>query len=362
MTDPEFENVMRRQIDHVLRLACSYLRCRAEAEDIAQEVFLKLYRTDISFETPKDERAWLLTVTANLCKNRLRSPWFARRCDETPEDICGNFPEEEKSAVSEVYRLPEKYRTPIHLFYIEEYSVKEISEITGINDEVFIPAAKRAMTFKEKIYGIPIYTDAMASFEKYGSSSGETVYLEKDASDMAAHIRCGINSGLSLSDAHRAYADASKCAAVGEFINSDAGKLRAWVSRLDDIQKSYPKAAVNMKIKLENNALVRTKLAVINNESRSYSKSLKLIEYLLSDDSQRKIMSGMPGVPVMKKNYSDVFTADRITYIENIDGENFCTFPFSVNFYENELSLTEAAENNASYSETERLLEYMANP
>lgn len=237
-----------------------------------------------------------------------------------------------------------------------------VSEITGINDEVFIPAAKRAMTFKEKIYGIPIYTDAMASFEKYGSSSGETVYLEKDASDMAAHIRCGINSGLSLSDAHRAYADASKCAAVGEFINSDAGKLRAWVSRLDDIQKSYPKAAVNMKIKLENNALVRTKLAVINNESRSYSKSLKLIEYLLSDDSQRKIMSGMPGVPVMKKNYSDVFTADRITYIENIDGENFCTFPFSVNFYENELSLTEAAENNASYSETERLLEYMANP
>ena len=73
-------------------------------------------------------------------------------------------------------------------------------------------------------------------------------------------------------------------------------------------------------------------------------------------------MSGMPGVPVMKKNYSDVFTADRITYIENIDGENFCTFPFSVNFYENELSLTEAAENNASYSDTERLLEYMANP
>ena len=134
MTDPEFENAMRRQIDHVLRLACSYLRCRAEAEDIAQEVFLKLYRTDICFDTQRDERAWLLTVTANLCKNRLRSPWFARRCDEPIEDIFEDFPEEEKSAVSEVYRLPEKYRTPTHLFYIEEYSVKEISEITGIKE------------------------------------------------------------------------------------------------------------------------------------------------------------------------------------------------------------------------------------
>ncbi len=239
---------------------------------------------------------------------------------------------------------------------------KLVSEITDIDDEVFIPAAKRAMTFKDKIYGIPIYADAMASFEKYESSSGKTMYLETDASDMAAHIREGIDSGLSLSEAYKAYAEASKCKAAGEFIDGDAGKLRAWVSRLGDIQKNYPKAAVNMKIKLENNALVRTKLAVINNESRAYSKSLKLIEYLLSDDSQRRIMSDMPGVPVMKKNYSDVFTADRITYIENIDGEKFCTFPFSVNFYENELSLTEAAENNASYAETERLLEYMANP
>ena len=236
-----------------------------------------------------------------------------------------------------------------------------VSEITDINDEVFIPAARRAMTFKDKIYGIPIYADAMASFEKYGSS-GETAYLEKDASDMAAHIRSGIDSGLSLSEAHRAYAEAPKCKAVGEFIDGNAGKLRAWVSRLDDIQKGYPKAAVNMKIKLENNALVRTKVAVINNESRLYGKALKLIEYLLSDDSQRKIMSGMPGVPIRKKNYGDVFTADRITYIENVDGEKFCTFPFAVNFYENELRLTEAAENNASYSETERLLKYVANP
>jgi RNA polymerase sigma-70 factor (ECF subfamily) len=135
MTDTEFETVMRRQIDHVLRLACSYLKCLAEAEDAAQEVFLKLYRTKISFESPKDERAWLLTVTSNICKNRLRSPWFSRRADtEHLPEITEDFPEEEKTALAEVMALPEKYRIPIHLFYCEEYSVKEISKITGIKE------------------------------------------------------------------------------------------------------------------------------------------------------------------------------------------------------------------------------------
>lgn len=135
MTDTEFEIIMRRQINSVLRLACAYLKCYAEAEDAAQEVFLKLYRSEMTFDSPKEERAWLLTVTANLCRNRLRSPWFSRRADmDIPEEITADFPEEEKAALTEVMKLPEKYRTPIHLFYCEEYSVREISEITGIKE------------------------------------------------------------------------------------------------------------------------------------------------------------------------------------------------------------------------------------
>ncbi|MCI7767538.1 MAG: sigma-70 family RNA polymerase sigma factor [Oscillospiraceae bacterium] len=135
MTDPEFEKIMRRQINSVLRLACAYLKCYAEAEDIAQEVLLKLYRSEVSFESQREERAWLLKVTANLCKNRLRSPWYSKRADiDIPEEMAEYFPDEEKTALTEVMKLPEKYRTPIHLFYCEEYSVKEISEITGIKE------------------------------------------------------------------------------------------------------------------------------------------------------------------------------------------------------------------------------------
>ena len=64
MTDGEFENIMRRQINPVLQLACSYLKCTAEAEDCAQEVFLKLYRSDIYFGSEKEERA---DMAAALC-------------------------------------------------------------------------------------------------------------------------------------------------------------------------------------------------------------------------------------------------------------------------------------------------------
>lgn len=237
-----------------------------------------------------------------------------------------------------------------------------VSEITDTDDKVFIPAARRAMTFNDKIYGIPIYADAMASFEKYGGNSNAVMYFEDGASDMAAHIRDGIDNGLSLGAAHKAYAEATKCKALSEFIDSDAGVLKTWISQLDVIQKYYPMAAVNMKIKLDDNALVRTKLAIINKESRSYNKSLKLIKYLLSDKSQQNIMSNMPGVPVLQKNYGDVYTADRLTYIDGIDGEKFCTFPFSVDFKENEFNLEKTRESNASYEETERALEYMANP
>ena len=53
---------------------------------------------------------------------------------EIPEDMAADLPDEEKSALSEVMKLPEKYRTPVHLFYCEEYSVREISEITGIKE------------------------------------------------------------------------------------------------------------------------------------------------------------------------------------------------------------------------------------
>ena len=68
----EYENAVNRRLDMVVRLAYTYLKNFAEAEDAAQEVFLRLFKEDISFDSAEAEKAWLIRVTANYCINRRR--------------------------------------------------------------------------------------------------------------------------------------------------------------------------------------------------------------------------------------------------------------------------------------------------
>lgn len=65
----------------VFRLAYSYLKNRADAEDICEEAFIKLYSCNGSFETDENCKAWLMRVTVNLSKNMLKSCWFSRRTE-----------------------------------------------------------------------------------------------------------------------------------------------------------------------------------------------------------------------------------------------------------------------------------------
>ena len=65
----------------VFRLAYSYLKNRADAEDVCEEAFIKLYLYNGSFETDENCWAWLMKVTVNLSKNILKSCWFSRRTE-----------------------------------------------------------------------------------------------------------------------------------------------------------------------------------------------------------------------------------------------------------------------------------------
>ena len=90
----EYENAVN------VRLAYTYLKNFAEAEDAAQEVFLRLFKEDISFDSAEAEKAWLIRVTANYCINRRRLAWFSRRdhrdiADIVSNDIIGNVGSDE---------------------------------------------------------------------------------------------------------------------------------------------------------------------------------------------------------------------------------------------------------------------------
>ena len=77
MTDAAFEAAVKLYADMVFRLAYSYLKNRADAEDVMQETLLKLYTQD-PFDTPEHERFWVVRVAVNECRRLLRSPWRCR--------------------------------------------------------------------------------------------------------------------------------------------------------------------------------------------------------------------------------------------------------------------------------------------
>lgn len=155
-TGESFEQVMQFYMPMVYRIAFSRLGSPHDAEDITQEVFLKYYRADITYNDEEHRKAWLIRCAINCTKNLVTSAWFRHRAsDEGLENIeeYGDIPGsdddigriEQKSAVmSAVMKLPEKYRTAIHLFYFEDMSVAQISKATGIREATVKSQLSRA--------------------------------------------------------------------------------------------------------------------------------------------------------------------------------------------------------------------------
>lgn len=125
------EILLKMYSETVYRLAYSRTRNQHDAEDIMQEVFMKYIKADMQFHDEEHRKAWLIKVTINTAKNLLTSAWFRHRgnLEEIEEGAVTEMETEKSEVYYAVMRLPDKYRTVVHLFYYEEYSVKEISDI-----------------------------------------------------------------------------------------------------------------------------------------------------------------------------------------------------------------------------------------
>lgn len=120
----------RRFAPAVYRLAYARTGCRADAEDVMQEVFLRLVRARPVFDSEAHARAWLLRVASNCASDLFRLPWRRR---EVPleEDLPAAESPEAGSVTEAVLSLPARYRLPVHLYYYEDLSVAEIGKIIG---------------------------------------------------------------------------------------------------------------------------------------------------------------------------------------------------------------------------------------
>ena len=140
----QWEQALSVYGDMVYRLALVRTGRKQDAEDLTQNVFLRYaekLREGYVFREAEHEKAWLLRVTVNQSKNLFASAWFRHR-GELKEEIAFNEP-----GCSDVYfavqSLPEKYRTVIHLYYYEGYTVKEIGALTDRKENTVKSLLKR---------------------------------------------------------------------------------------------------------------------------------------------------------------------------------------------------------------------------
>ena len=129
----ELEEIIKKDGYSVYRLAFMNVKKRELADDIYQDVFLKLIKKKERIDSEEHLKAWLLRTTINCCKDYWKSRWFKSVLYEDKD--LDAFDEEKKTGyVTEcVQKLPEKYRNVIHLYYYEGYSVDEISKIVNIS-------------------------------------------------------------------------------------------------------------------------------------------------------------------------------------------------------------------------------------
>lgn len=143
LTNEQFTCLARRYIDTVYRVALNYIKSPSDADDITQNVFLKLLQEKKPFDSDDHVKHWLIRVAVNECRNLVRSRWWRA---ESFEEYAGTlvFDNQNQSDLFHmVMALPRKYRLPIYLHYYEGYSTQEIGQLLKLPKNTVCTQLKR---------------------------------------------------------------------------------------------------------------------------------------------------------------------------------------------------------------------------
>lgn len=145
------EVALNKYGDSLMYLAYSYTKNMDDAQDMVQDAFLRFMTKAPEFETDEHEKAWLIRVIINLCKNFLTST-YKKTYSELDENI--SVTDEYSTGLTEIVNsLPDKYRTVIHLFYYEGYSHKEIAKILDITETAVATRLMRGRNLLKDMIG-----------------------------------------------------------------------------------------------------------------------------------------------------------------------------------------------------------------
>lgn len=127
----DVDEAVKTYADMVYRLAVLNMKNVPDAEDVFQEVFLKLLRYKKTIISEEHLKAWLIRVTLNQCKSKAMLKWNKKvvPLDEVAEIATAEEKEDYLEVYNAVQNLPQKYREVIFLYYYDGYKIHEIAEI-----------------------------------------------------------------------------------------------------------------------------------------------------------------------------------------------------------------------------------------
>ena len=147
----DLERILNSHGNMLYRLCLLMLKNESDAEDAVQETLIKYYRKAPAFADAEHEKAWLIRVATNQCRDMLR--FRARRPQVDGEYMTGIFRDPTDSGILEALTaLPEKYRLVLTLHYVEEYRVEEIAKIIRRSSSAVKMRLQKGRRLLEKIY------------------------------------------------------------------------------------------------------------------------------------------------------------------------------------------------------------------
>lgn len=154
-SEQEANRAIEQYSDIVRKICMLHLKSHSDTEDIFQTVFLKYVLYSGLFENSEHEKAWIIRVTINACKDYLKSFFRSRTVplDEITE-LAKEMPEEHSGVLEAVLSLPKKYKDVIYLYFYEQYTAVEISGILGKNvNTIYTLLARAKDILKDKLGG-----------------------------------------------------------------------------------------------------------------------------------------------------------------------------------------------------------------
>ena len=155
-SEEEAGRAIEQYADMVRRICMIHLKNYEDAEDIFQTVFLKYVLRSEPFDSPEDEKAWIIRVTVNACRDLVKSFFRSRTVSldqliEKPLDM----PEDHSDILEAVLELPARFRDVVYLHYYEGYSAPEIGRILKKNpNTVYTLLARARQLLKTRLEGV----------------------------------------------------------------------------------------------------------------------------------------------------------------------------------------------------------------